>query len=60
MLWASVLALIFSMRLDGGKDIHSVKSDWSVLHAEFKAHILLPSYVNIKEHETKTHTENTV
>ena len=48
------------MRLDGGKDIHSVKSDWSVLHAEFKAHILLPSYVNIKEHETKTHTENTV
>ena len=36
---ASVLGLIYSMRLDGRKDIQSVKSALSVLHAEFKAHV---------------------
>ena len=39
---ASVLELISSVRLDGKKDIQSVKSAWSVLNAEFKARILLP------------------
>lgn len=40
MLMAS-LGLVSSMRLDGMKDIQSVKSTWLVLHAEFKACVLL-------------------
>ena len=36
-LRAPELGLISIMRLDGGKDIMSVKSTWSTLHPEFKA-----------------------
>ena len=39
-LRASVLGLITSMRLDGRKDIQSLKSAWSILYAELKAHVL--------------------
>ena len=42
------------MRLDGRKDIKSVKSGWSVLHAEIKASY--PLYGgNSKGHRANTH-----
>ena len=40
LLRASGLGLKSSMRLDGRKDIQSVKSVWSILHSELKAHIV--------------------
>lgn len=43
MLRASLLGLIFSMKLDGRKDIQSlksVKSAWSISYSERKAHVL--------------------
>ena len=42
VLRAFVLGLSSSMSLGGRKDIHSVKSAWSVLHAEFKVRVLPP------------------
>ena len=38
-----------------GKDIQSVKSAWSILHSELKAH-LLPLLVENNKH-THTHTQ---
>ena len=40
------------MRLDDGKDIHCVKSAWSILHSELKAHILHPFEENKKGNQT--------
>ena len=53
---ASVLELISSIRLDGKKDIQSVKSAWSVLSEEFKARILLPLQENNKGCKANIHT----
>ena len=52
----SVLELISSMRLDSRKEIQSVKSAWSVLHAELKArvHPLNRGTINYVK---RTHTE---
>ena len=47
---------LISMRLDGKKDIQSVKSAQSILHAELETHVLppcLPHFsVNNKGHKT--------
>ena len=40
MLRASGLGQISSRRLDSRKVIQSVKSAWSILHSELKAHAL--------------------
>ena len=53
-LRVSELGLISSMRLDGRKDIQSVKSAWSVLHAELKARVL-PLYRGIAKDVKRTH-----
>ena len=54
---ASVLELISSMRLDGRKDIQSIKSTWSIFDLVLAAHIQ-PSYFplewNIKRREVNT------
>ena len=46
------------MRLDGRKDIESVKSVRSILHAELEAHVLHPLYGNNKGY-SKTNTDKT-
>ena len=51
----SIRAAISTMRLDGWKDFQYVKSAWSILHAELKAHIL-PLYRGTKD-EKRTHTQ---
>ena len=56
VLGASVLGMISSMRLDGKKDIRSVKSAWSVLHAELKSRVLLPLLGNNKGRKINIHT----
>ena len=43
------------MRLDGRKDIQSVKSNWSVLHSDLKAHVVPPLGKTHKECKTNTH-----
>ena len=61
MLRASVLGLISSLRLNGRKDMQSIRSAWSVLYAELKARILLPLSENNKERKMniRTHTHHT-
>ena len=44
------------MRLNGKKDIQSVKSAWSVLHAELKAYALTPLQGYNKRFKTNTHS----
>ena len=51
---ASALELIFSRRLDGRRDIQSVKSARSILHAELETCVLHPLYGNHKECKTNT------
>lgn len=51
-LRASRLELIPSVRLDRRKQIQSVKSDWSILQSEVKAHILSPKDGNNKGRKT--------
>ena len=40
----------------GKKDIQSVKSAWSILHSELKAHVLPPLEENNKGRKRKKHT----
>ena len=48
------------MRLDGRKGIQSVKSNWSILHSELKAHVLPPLGKTNKECKTNhTYTTST-
>ena len=54
-LRASVLGLTFSMRLDVGRGIQSVKSAQSVLNVEFEAHVVPPLLGNNKAHKMKIH-----
>ena len=54
VLRASRLGLISSMRLDYKKGIRSVKSTWSILHSELKAHSAPPLERNNKH--THMHT----
>ena len=56
-LRASGLGVIFSTRLDGSKEIQSVKSTCSVLYSELKAYILPSLEVNNKGHKTNKHTQ---
>ena len=44
--------------LDIRKDIQSIKSAWSVLHAELKAGDLTPLYGHNRGRKTKAHTAN--
>ena len=48
MLMKGYLGLISSKRLDSRKDIQPVNSAWSILHSEFKAHVLPPLEGNNK------------
>ena len=52
-LRASGLGLM-SMRLDSRKDIQSVKSTRSILHAQLKAYVLAPIKRNDKGHKMNT------
>ena len=52
-LTASGLGLISPMRLNGRKNIQSVKSPQSVLHGEFEACVLPPPEVTIKDLKRK-------
>ena len=54
-LRASGLGLISSRRLDSKRVIKSIKSAWSFVHLELKAHILPPLEGNNKGY--KTHTQ---
>lgn len=55
MLKASGLGLFSSTRLDGSKDIQSVKSAWSIFIQEFKAHIPpQSSWGEYKQRKTNT------
>lgn len=55
MLKASGLGLFSSTRLDGSKDIQSVKSGWSIFIQEFKAHIPpQSSWGEYKQRKTNT------
>ena len=56
MLRASGFEIISSKRLDDRKDMQSVKSAWTVLHSELKAHILTPLDRNNNRSKT-THTD---
>ena len=48
VLKAFGLGLLSLLRLDGRRNIPSVKSSWSILHSELKVHILPPTEVNKK------------
>ena len=48
MLMKGYLGVISSMRLHSEMDIQSVKLAWSILHSEFKAHVLPPPEGNDK------------
>ena len=50
----SGLGLISSMKLDGRKDIQSVKSAQSILHFKLNARALSPVQENDKGRETNT------
>ena len=58
VLRASEFENISSTRLDDRKDIKSVKSAWTVLHSELKAHILIPLDRNNNVSKTNTHKFN--
>ena len=60
VLRASELGLIFSMRLNGQKDIQSVKSAWPVLHAGVKARVLPLLLENNKGRKTNTPTHTLI
>ena len=55
-LRASESRLISSMKLDGGKDIHAVKSVCSVLHSELKDRALPLLKENNLGYKTNLHT----
>ena len=56
---AAGLELIPPLRLDGRKDIQSVKLAWSILNSDFKAHlqVLLLGIIN---DVTSAHTEDSL
>ena len=56
-LRASVLGLITSMVLDGRRNICTVKSARSFLHAEFKTRILTPLQANNEKCESRSTLE---
>ena len=53
---ASELRLTFFMRLDGRKNVQSVKSAWSSFHIALKDHVLPTILGNNKEHKINTHS----